>query len=76
MTMCQDVAGTPATLASEEAGTRTLLVSRGCRGFEALLLMMKTTSEEDPEYGSGDQLSDCLAPAKNVNFAKGREAGL
>lgn len=44
--ICRDVAATPATLASEEAGARTLLVSRSLRGSEALLLMIKTSSGE------------------------------
>lgn len=47
--MCKDVASTPAMVASEEAGARTLPVSRGWRGFEALLfLMSKTSSGEAP----------------------------
>lgn len=46
---CKDVAGTPATLASEEAGVKTLPLSRGWRGFEALLLLtIKTSSGELP----------------------------
>lgn len=76
--MCQDVASTPATVASEEAGARTLPVSRGWKGFEALLfLMIKTSSGEAPlSAAQGPTVPGYLAPAKKIHFTKGRTAGL
>lgn len=44
--ICKDVAAIPTTPTSEEAGARALPVSGSWRGFEALLLMIKTSSGE------------------------------
>lgn len=73
---CKDVAGTPATLASEEAGVKTLLLSRGFVINDQNLIRRTPLLPPLPSRLRGPTVSGYLAPAKKVNFTKRRTAGL